>query len=810
MNTFVKEFATPIIKARKGKDNVITFFTQQEYEQWKKREGKNLKKWSIKYYKGLGTSDNEEAKEYFSQLELHTLNFIHKDEEDDKQIELAFSKTLADSRKEWLNTYDEKNYVDHSKSHITYKDFVNKELIGFSRANCIRAIPSICDGYKPGQRKILFSCFKRNLKNEIKVSQLSGYVAEKSAYHHGEQSLASTIVGMAQNFVGSNNISVLEPKGQFGSRSMGGKDAASPRYIYTRLTSIAPKLFHSHDRYLLKYLNEEGQSIEPEYYIPVIPMVLVNGSEGIGTGWSSFIPCFNPAEIIQSLKDKMDGKDFERLVPWYKHFMGEIFYGDNGFKCEGKFFHDPAEGMLKITELPVRKWTRDYKKFLEDLLKNDIITDMREYHGSNQIDFEIFYETDSKYFHSDENILKHFKLGNTLSDRNYVLFDRNNKLKKYADETEILDEFYEVRLDLYVKRKNYLLRKLQRDLLILENRVKFILEVIGGDIVVNNKKKKELLKILRERGYSKYSDIMALVPEENAMKGETNLSDNESDEENKHEEEEEEVQDLASDYNYLLNQAIWSLTEERIAALQKEKESKEQEIKELEKVEVKDMWRKDLDEILIELEKVDKKEKTIMKAAKTKAEKNKAKGKKGKAKKRKVSDISTISAATAKKNKPKVARKPPPKKERGLNKMQDKENKRINGDISELLKKKDEGKSKIGTDYKTESATTAIEDLPLIERMRAKKKMQEEEEKVSKTGTFTPEVESNLYGNSEEMEQKASNGFRKKRIIETDSDEEVIEMPAKRMKSTRKATERKINYQEDIESDSDSSLGSII
>lgn len=166
---------------------------------------------------------------------------------------------------------------------------------------------------------------------------------------------------MAQNFVGSNNINVLDPKGQFGSRAAGGKDAASARYIYTRLMSITPKIFHKDDRYLLKYLNEEGTSIEPEYYIPVIPMILVNGAEGIGTGWSTFIPCYNPSEIIQALKDKMAGKEFERLTPWYKHYGGQIFHNDKQFICEGKYEHDAENKILRITELPIRKWTREYK-----------------------------------------------------------------------------------------------------------------------------------------------------------------------------------------------------------------------------------------------------------------------------------------------------------------------------------------------------------------------------------------------------------------------------------------------------------------
>ena len=809
MNTFLKEFATPIIKARKGENNVKTFFTQQEYETWKRTQGRSIKKWHIKYYKGLGTSDNEEAKEYFSNLRQHTLSFRYNDEVDDQKIELAFSHSLADSRKEWLNTYDENSFVDHSVSHVSYKDFVDKELIGYSRANCIRAIPSVSDGYKPGQRKIMFACFKRNLIQEIKVAQLAGYVAEKSAYHHGEQSLASTIVGLAQNFVGSNNISVLEPKGQFGSRSMGGKDAASARYIYTRLTQISSKIFHSDDKYLLKYLNEEGQSIEPEYYIPVIPMVLVNGAEGIGTGWSTTIPCFNPFEIIQALKDKMNGKDFQRLVPWYKHFNGEIFYEVNGFKCEGKFYHNKNEGILRITELPIKKWTRDYKKFLEDLMIQNIITDLREYHGSNQVDFEVYYETDSKYFANDEAIIKYFKLSNTMSDKNYVLFDRENKLKRYADETEILDEFFDLRMNLYYKRKNYLIRKLERDLEILVNKERFITEVINEDIVVNKKKKKELLSILDERNYSKYSDIMAKVPEENAMKGDVNLSDNEDEDEKEGADiQEEEVKCLVSDYNYLLSQSIWSLTEERIISLRKERETKEKEIEELKKVETKDIWRKDLDEILETLLKIDKKEKDVMNKAKTKMDKMKKKKPKakGKGKKRKISEESSMTITTDQaKNGKKIQRKPPPRKERG--KVRDDKSMKKGEDIVSLLKKKEKILSTTEESLNQISAES-IENLPLIQRMRLKEKMRMLENKEEKKGSFIPEVDTNIAGNMEKLERKANPGNpRKKRIIDSDdsSIEEIDEVPM-RSKGGRNATSRKVNYQLDIDSDDDSSF----
>ena len=173
------------------------------------------------------------------------------------------------------------------------------------------------DGLKPGQRKILFSCFKRGksiIKNEIKVAQLAGYVSEHSAYHHGEASLAGTIVGMAQTFVGSNNIALLHPAGQFGTRLLGGKDAASPRYIFTKLPALTRLIFHPDDEALLEYLEDDGQKIEPKWYLPILPMVLVNGAEGIGTGWSSSVPNYNPRDVVANLRRMMDDERSSRCT----------------------------------------------------------------------------------------------------------------------------------------------------------------------------------------------------------------------------------------------------------------------------------------------------------------------------------------------------------------------------------------------------------------------------------------------------------------------------------------------------------------
>ena len=174
--------------------------------------------------------------------------------------------------------------MDHAAGEITVTDFINRELILFSMADNIRSIPSVADGLKPGQRKVIWGCFKRKLKSEIKVAQLVGYISEKACYHHGEQSLMMTIVNLAQDFVGSNNINLLLPNGQFGTRDQGGKDHASARYIFTEPSPVARAIMHPWDDPLLNYQKDDTTWIEPEFYMPVLPMVLINGADGIGTG----------------------------------------------------------------------------------------------------------------------------------------------------------------------------------------------------------------------------------------------------------------------------------------------------------------------------------------------------------------------------------------------------------------------------------------------------------------------------------------------------------------------------------------------
>jgi DNA topoisomerase-2 len=294
-----------------------------EFDTWKDTID-NIKPWNVKYYKGLGTSTSDEAKTYFTNFNEKNISYVICDEETDvvnkelsiDKIELAFDKKRSEDRKVWLKTYNKDNIIEQTQKKVYYHEFIDKELIHFSDYDCKRSIPCLCDGLKPSLRKIMYSCFKRNLKKEIKVAQLAGYVSEHSAYHHGEQSLYDSIIGLAQDYVGSNNIELLVPKGQFGTRIDPKNDAASPRYIFTNLSELAFHIFNPLDSPLLEYNEDDGKKIEPLWYLPILPMILINGSEGIGTGFSTKIPPHNPEHVVKNLINLMDDKPFEKMIPW--------------------------------------------------------------------------------------------------------------------------------------------------------------------------------------------------------------------------------------------------------------------------------------------------------------------------------------------------------------------------------------------------------------------------------------------------------------------------------------------------------------
>ena len=507
---FLSFMNTPILRAKKGQ-KMLLFYNQGEYKQW--MDTNPSSGWTIKYFKGLGTSTAQEFKEYFTNKKF--VDFLYNGDQSDNTIDKVFNKKRPDERKTWLEEYNRDSYLDTSHPTVHYEDFVDKELIHFSVYDCERSIPNLVDGLKISQRKILYCAFKRKLVSEIKVAQLSGYVSEHSEYHHGENSLHGAIIGMAQTFVGSNNINLLTPNGQFGSRLQGGEDSASERYIFTQLHACTRLLFPENDDLVLKYLCEDGHSIEPNYYVPILPMVLCNGISGIGTGFSTSIPPFDPKQLIRYLRHKIRGESqtfTETFVPYYEGFQGTVTCiadDEKKFSIKGKYeLLSPTT--VRITELPIGTWTMPYIHYLDSLVdgsnskqegKNSvpILKDVVSNSTEKVVNIHVTFVKPT----SQEDMEKILKLSTTVSTTNMHLFDAQGKLHKYHSVHEIIDAFYEVRMTTYAKRKEKLVEQLEQTVMKLTNKAKYIQLVLDGTIDLRRKTQMEIESMLLSNGLLK-------------------------------------------------------------------------------------------------------------------------------------------------------------------------------------------------------------------------------------------------------------------------------------------------------------------
>ncbi|KAF8523124.1 DNA topoisomerase II [Hysterangium stoloniferum] len=586
---FLVEFITPIVRVTKGNER-INFYTIPEYEQW--LEGThNTHRYTHKYYKGLGTSTDEDARYYFRQMEKHMIPFTPSEPGDRDLIELAFSKKKIEERKEWLRQFKPGTYLNHDVEEIPISDFINKELILFSMADNIRSIPSVVDGLKPGQRKVLFGTFKKKLKSEIKVQQLVGYVSEHAQYHHGEASLTSTIVALAQDFVGSNNVNLLEPSGQYGTREKGGKDHASARYIHTMQSSLARVVFHPADDPLLNYQTEDGKSIEPEWYMPILPVVLLNGVEGIGTGWSTNIPNYNPVDVVANLKRLMAGEEQVPMLPWWRGFAGEVKkIADHKYEAYGKAEQINAT-TIEISELPVHKWTIDFKAELEALCgeKGDgILKDYKEHSTTTTVSFTLTMSEKDVEKVVNQGLLGFFKLSTKISTSNMMCFDAEGRMKKYDSPETIIADFYTMRLAYYQKRKDFLSNELETQLEKLTNQVRFVQMIIKKELVVSGRKKVDLVAELRKRDFKAFPKIQKAK-----LSGETEEAAEDEDEvDNKN--------NGSTDFDYLLGMPIWSLTHEKVEKLLQQRGDKEAELVTLLKRTPVEIWTEDLNNFLTE------------------------------------------------------------------------------------------------------------------------------------------------------------------------------------------------------------------
>jgi DNA topoisomerase-2 len=535
---FITYMATPIVKAHKGKENRI-FYSQYEYEQW--REGEGSKGWKVKYYKGLGTSTRDEAKDYFSKVNAVRFDY---DDKSDKSIDLAFNKQRADDRKEWLKGYDRTALIP-TGNHLPYDDFIHKDLIHFSYYNLERSIPNVMDGLKTSQRKILYAAFKRNLTQEIRVAQFAGYVSEHTGYHHGEASLNETIIGMAQDFMGANNIPWLVPQGQFGTRIQGGKDAASPRYIHTYLQPRIRKIVCEEDFPILKYRDDDGLPVEPEWYAPVLPMLLINGARGIGTGYSTYIPQCNPKVIKEMIVDHLKNStplSTKPLTPYFEGFKGT--YTEEGVMGSFKKVKDE----YVVTELPPGTWTADYREWLEKELAEGNIKDFTDTSTDQQINIIIKG--------IDEKVLVK-SLTEKVKTTNMHAFNHKGIITKYSTLNAILEEFVTVRRGLYEDRRRHQLGVIAAKLPYHENVVRFIKDQISDKpkVVLKKKSLKECDDILKQNEYELIDDS----------------------------------------YNYILNLPVSAFTLEKIKKHEDDRINLKVQQEDLEKTTWREMWLADLE-----------------------------------------------------------------------------------------------------------------------------------------------------------------------------------------------------------------------
>jgi len=559
---------TPLIKIYEKKSE-LSFYNIQDY---KEHLEKNCVKGDIKYLKGLGSSNDKDVKSSFGKK---MIEFV-RDEKTDDMMDKCFLSKFSDRRKEWIAQYDPiKNNLKLGKQsveRVSVSEYLDKELIIFSVDDCRRSIASITDGLKESNRKLLYSVFLKNLSftgKSLKVAQLGAYCAEKTSYHHGEVSLFETIIRMAQDFVGSNNIPFLFRDGQFGSLSMLGEDAASPRYIHTRMDRFTRLIFRKEDDALLNYLEDDGEIIEPQEYVPILPTILINGSIGIGSGYSSNIPLYNPKDILECVRSWLKGECysgsqaiFPEIHPWYRGFNGKIDkvekdkhrYITKGIISRGK------NDIVTVSVIPVNMSIDSFKTSLDDLLETKKIKGYKNFSTDNVPHFEI-KENSSEM----ELTIDSLKLTSIISTSNMVLFDTKQRLKKYENVSEILDEFCHFRYGFYVKRKVHLIKTIENELLILKNKFRFLDEVMNEKLIIKDVDENEIVKLLKKTGYF--------------------------------------CVDSDEEFKYLLGMQIRSFSKQKLEELKKNIEKLTNELKLIKSISEAQMWENDLQEFETEYNK---------------------------------------------------------------------------------------------------------------------------------------------------------------------------------------------------------------
>ena len=567
---FIKRIVTPLIKASHRKtQNKIDFFSKQEFDRWQNDHANSTDAWNFKYYKGLGTSTSKEAREVFKQFSTHSICFSLDDSAKDT-LSRFYDETKSDERKQLLTTtYDPDVSVDYTLDTCDISDFMLKEHVHFSHYMLYRALPSAIDGLTPSRRKALYYFLQKKSHTEEKVAQAASGVAQKTMYLHGEVSLVETIIGLAQDFVGTNNISLLQPIGQFGCRNNKPSIHAASRYIHTCLDPIARYIYPSSDESVLEYRLEEGTVVEPKQYVPIIPMLLVNGAQGIGTGFATCVPCHSVTDLIHICRSIAKNEDITNssVRPFYRGFTGEIEVTNKGVITHGKVTRDASKNSIIITELPIMKWTDPFlseiKACAEGIktMKSLQITNAANMSTDTKVHIEVWLAEENRDTEVAD-IAKMLKLSTTIPTTYMYAFDAEYALKHYNDVKEIIQDHAQARLKLYAIRRTYQISEIEKKIVVTEAKVRFIKLIIEGTIPL--------------RGLPK-ADMITLMLEQNLPPLKTKVD--------------------SDGFDYLLNVSVSAFTGEKITALTQEMENLKDDKERMYAKTPSIMWLEELDEL---------------------------------------------------------------------------------------------------------------------------------------------------------------------------------------------------------------------
>ncbi|XP_058778348.1 DNA topoisomerase 2-like isoform X2 [Vicia villosa] len=537
-------------------------------------------------------------------MEQHIKYFMWEDG-DDNAIDVAFGSDPL-PRKKWMNRIAEMGEHDNylKAKSTSYASFINNELVFYARADLQRSLPSLLDGLTKVRRKILFGLLVDNDMRSNRIDNLIGTVSERTSYKHGPRGMSEAVIKMSQDYAGSNNIPLLIPLGTLDSNETHGKDHYSTdRYVHVKLNSITRLLFLEEDDKFLNYLNEDGKSIEPYCYQPILPMILVNGCKGIAVGWSSNIPNYKPSDIIKNIKKWLMDKPLDRMTPWYKGFSGTIKEDPNkvgSFLVKGDV-RIKDETTFLIVEIPFTKSKKDYEEFLTSITegprgKTRQIKSFEEEGNGFKIDLIQPKKTKTKKTKKTEksenslemeSLIEEFDLQTSISINNMHLLDENMNLKKYDTEIAILEEFLAYRLVCYEKKKTSMVDQLKHDMESLDHKIKFIkLWQPSRDI----KKAVELFKkyLSEEKPKEQLLEKEKLLeekPKEQLLEKEELLGENPK----------EPI--LGDDYNYLLSMPINTFYDDSLQRMESERKTKEKLLETMQKTTPKEMYLKDIEKI---------------------------------------------------------------------------------------------------------------------------------------------------------------------------------------------------------------------